>query len=366
MAEIKSNELLCYLTQQFTKDSADDIKNAILSSFDGEEITIAKNTLFKDYKDILGKSVPRKDSSKRTQAMADLDDIFDALSKMDSNKKLPIYSATIISKLPGYAAPSVKANGELFELVNLMADRIKAMEGTLINVQKLILNHLPQCGDKVNAIFNHVMPTYADTTAKSKSATTVKFSSPPTGTSKLAKEPLASKDDVSTPSADTLVLKGPEMGANSSPSNVIAEVVDRCETITHVSNNTDGFQLQKQEARRLRRREILIGKKQSDNNSKLRGGPMPRRDYYVSRLHVETKVDDIQDHLSGKGITPIEVTDLTKEGHQLRSFKVSINICDNHSFLDGEIWPFGVMVRRYFPPRSASNNGVSLSTPSVS
>lgn len=393
MTNIKPNELLCYVTHQFLKDSIDNIKKAVLSSFDGEEITLAKNTLFKDHKDVLGKSVPRKDSSKRSQSVADLDDIIDALSKLDSNKNMPKYSAIEISKLPGYSVPSIQANGELIEMVHLMADKMKSMESTLLNVESLISNHLPQCNDKINSIFNHVRPTYADATVNAQCspsritsssaerpipptssrpderATSISTTRPPSTES--SSSPAISSDNVVVPAADAIQAIHSTFGArpkllphgDTGPKNVKAVNVQTRNIISSGIDSEvgDGFQFQKQETRRLRRREILVGRKQSSEESRLRGGPMPRRDYYISRLHADTQVKDMHDHLSSKGIIPIEIIDLTKEGHSLRSFKISINISDNNTFLDGDFWPFGVMIKRYFPPRSASGEGVSLS-----
>lgn len=360
MAVIKSNELLCFMTHQYVKDSADNIKKAVLSTFVGEEILLAKNTLYNDHKDILGKSFPRKDSSKRSQAVADLDDIFEALAKLDSNKKLPKYSAIDICKLPGYSVPSVQANGELIDMVHLMANKLKSMETMLQNVYTLVQSHLPQCTDILEEVSRYKKPTYADTVGNTKLQSSPErqslISSPtrgegvhvhPNGSSgdPLPNATSTTSEEAISPRAiaDVIPDSRPKVPAKRDLSSVAS-------TYKKDDVNKGGFQLQRQEAKKLRRREILFGRHRTC--SKLRGGPMPRRDYYISRLHADTTIPDMHEHLSDKGIKPLEVLDLTKEGHSLRSFKVSINLSDNDSFLDDNMWPFGVMVKRYFPPKS--------------
>lgn len=106
MAGQKVNELLCFITHQYTRDPVDTLKETVLSFYDGDEVLNAKNMLFKDFKDILGKPVPRKDSAKRSQCVADCSDIFDALEKLDYSKQLPKYSAVEFTRLPGFKAPS--------------------------------------------------------------------------------------------------------------------------------------------------------------------------------------------------------------------------------------------------------------------
>lgn len=81
------------------------------------------------------------------------------------------------------------------------------------------------------------------------------------------------------------------------------------------TGSDDDFHLSKYETKKLKRKETLIGMRQATQNSKIRAGPPPRRNFYVSRLIQETSESDMFDHLMDRGIRPVEIKDLTRDGN---------------------------------------------------
>ena len=80
------NEMLFYISHFVNCGSAtpDNIRRIVLSSFDEEEISIAKKVLWKNVKEgVLKKYVGRNDTKGRTSKEANVADVMQAFSDMD-------------------------------------------------------------------------------------------------------------------------------------------------------------------------------------------------------------------------------------------------------------------------------------------
>ena len=99
-AGIIINELLTYAIHYIHSSIIDNIKKCINQFYSEDDILEAKKVLWSISNDVLGAMQERKSTKARNASIANINDIFDALMKLDSLDKLPNAVAKNIDKVP--------------------------------------------------------------------------------------------------------------------------------------------------------------------------------------------------------------------------------------------------------------------------
>ena len=94
------NELLTYASFYIHNSSITNIKKIIDGFYDNEDIITAKKLLWEVAGSKLSSYSERKTTENRTSAEANINDIFEALQKLDSIESLPIFVAKDVEKIP--------------------------------------------------------------------------------------------------------------------------------------------------------------------------------------------------------------------------------------------------------------------------
>jgi arginyl-tRNA synthetase len=99
-------------------------------------------------------------------------------------------------------------------------------------------------------------------------------------------------------------------------------------------------------------RGTVIGRKVSSGLMTFKGADLTV-DFYVGRLDLGVDCEMLKSELEKEGIRALEVDNLTCAHGHFKSFKVSIRKSQIHLMKNPAIWPDGVLVRKFFRPRSA-------------
>ena len=94
------NELLSYACHFLRNSAVDNIKKIIEGFYTEEEILESKQFLWNVAEDNLEAFIARKSTNKRSCSSANLEDILDALNKLDSEDRLPKFVAYNLSRVP--------------------------------------------------------------------------------------------------------------------------------------------------------------------------------------------------------------------------------------------------------------------------
>lgn len=94
------NELLTYAKHYINCSTIDNVKKVIHNFYNNDEIIEAKKALWSIAPSTLGNFPDRKSSDKRHMSIAHVDDIFDALKRLDALDKLPEVAACNLNRLP--------------------------------------------------------------------------------------------------------------------------------------------------------------------------------------------------------------------------------------------------------------------------
>ena len=119
------NEVLTYISHYIHNSTVNNIIKIAINFYNNEEILEAKKLLWNIDDLNLGNFIERRDSDKRSCSEANINDILDALIKLDSEQNLPNFVAKNIDKLPDRQPEELN----LLFLIN----RIATMEKTLKN-----------------------------------------------------------------------------------------------------------------------------------------------------------------------------------------------------------------------------------------
>ena len=79
----------------------------------------------------------------------------------------------------------------------------------------------------------------------------------------------------------------------------------------------------------------------------LRGGELPVRDFFVSRVHKDDGVEQMRNFLQGKDIEVRDVVLKSANDAKFNSFKLSVSVDDADKVMDPILWGRGVRVTRW-------------------
>ena len=125
-------------------------------------------------------------------------------------------------------------------------------------------------------------------------------------------------------------------------------------------NDTDGFQKSTYELKKIRRRnaKAVVGKGQLDGTFK--GAPNLPKSLFVYRVNKDTVTDVIRDYVSDQGITVLDIRCMSHEDSLSKSFKLTVSNEDYTKLFQEEMWPTGVRIRPFIPPRNqVKHNGAA-------
>lgn len=309
-SNMKVNELLCYSAGAYQCATKNALKTFLLDFYQDQEIAEAKRVMYDDYKDILGKPPARRGSTNRSEAEADMNDIMDALEKMDKKGNLPEYMAKNMSRFPfikpGTQNPTVKSNVVKSSSDENEDNRFLKLEKAVESLTELVTSSLIS-----NSTSGTTMPrpTYASAA-----------SLPP-----LPERSFSTRKNL------------PSNDRTSSQNNLFRPVVQPRST----RGRTQG---------QMGRNSTAVG---TNKNSAagLQGAPLPSRDFFISRAMKGTTVEKVREHLR---CCDIDVRDLTVISHneaKFTSFKLTVPISEISKVIDPDNWPTGINVRKYYNRR---------------
>ena len=126
-----------------------------------------------------------------------------------------------------------------------------------------------------------------------------------------------------------------------------------------VYEDGDGFQYQRQTMRNIRqkenkRRRVITGTARGQER-RAQGAPEPSRHLFIYRVSTTTLTSDLSQDVSEMGFTVRDLQCLSHDNAMFKSFKLTVPKSEFADLFDGNIWPQGIRVRKFIPPRSGSN-----------
>lgn len=119
---------------------------------------------------------------------------------------------------------------------------------------------------------------------------------------------------------------------------------------TVISSND--FEIPPEHIRRQKRQNRSICGVGYVRNSKVKGGPRPRRSLFVYRVESDTPDDDMKQYIERFKVPILEFEKMSHSDAVFKSFKVTLYRDDYFKLFEPHMWPSGVCVKPYIPPRT--------------
>ena len=106
---------------------------------------------------------------------------------------------------------------------------------------------------------------------------------------------------------------------------------------------------------------MVIGKKPSSGLMSWGGAPLTV-DCYVGRVDVSVSCDQIETDITAMGISVVEIHENETRHGLFKSFKLVVKKADFEKLNVPEVWPEGVVFRRFRRPRPPTAGQVEVSS----
>ena len=372
------NEVLCYLCNKVDIMPQDLLIKVTSEFYTDKDIESAKNLLFDlCVKDVRNKI--RKGADKRKQNIAD---IVSVLQRLNVNE-MPRFVVHDLSRLPAIDLNSVDVTCMTQQLQSLKengafnASSVFNLHRDVEEVKDMIVLLTTQMTDLKQEISKNKTSTAPNASNVSSiwdieaGLETVKQIS--------ASKPLPPGKDIGlhlgVPSARALQRSKLTMPDKSEPSHkisVIEKPVQQSSTVptenqsgdvrpgagmsvtnsvTRPADAKDDLETWKKVPVRKRYNKMMIVGTSGNGKDKLRSQKR-RFSLFVSRLKPDVTDDDVKDFVDRMFDVTCDCEKLETRYDTYSSFKINVNCNDISMFFDAEKWPAGVLVRKFFSPRS--------------
>ena len=311
------SEILAYACHYMHNSTLDNIKKVIESFYTEDEVNEGKRLLWDVSKDDLDPFVTRKKTNKRSCSSANIDDIFEALIKLDANEKLPKFVAYNISKIPD-------RQPEEFNLLFII-DRLN-------NVEKKIKLHM-------ETLSNHAVDIIMLKENNEENKVDVK------------KGQIFDENNLTE---NTNIENNNEKNAHGGISNECLttpgivrkqiEIINQFSTNKHKypsSNDEkedDDFITVESKSARKRR---LSYERRKRSAFELQGAPPPLRYVFLSRV-INGNAKMIADYMKNKSIESNKVEMISHPKAKFKSFKITVSKDSLSFILSDNFWPNGI------------------------
>lgn len=391
-APILVDALLAYVWFSLQGGTAENVRLAALGHFSPDQISHAKNLIWdkcSDHINIIGEKIKRKDSTTRSEKEANIQDIIVALNKLDKADVVPkiLIDAADLGMIPR-SHPEELNNISLVDRLNRLEQRVHNLQDGL---DRTVCENvaLKQRLDKLP------VRLYAD--AVTGSPGRVILNGPqaesnlqrPDDNTQLQQQEQQQSDNRVQQSVDAATAtfrhkpqrgRAPTRGRGRGRGRgSYIRAVDR-DFITPVSggDETDttsldrvssihreisrdrsqasdefrqpGYALRREKRQQRRRQKVITGSGTSGTGT-FKGAPEPTRSMFVYRVDPQTNISDLRVHLQDMDIEVREIACVSHPDSIFKSFKLDVPISVVDELLNGDLWPKGIKIRRFFSNR---------------
>ena len=344
------NELLFFIQNKIHATTKDTIVETCVKFYSLDEITGAISVLESSLKIRLSKRNKSDDLHSKL-----LNDLYEKIWTMDAaNTQIPKFAALDLSRIPREKenSESLVSNEQLLATVHSLKTAVSFLRET----HEQLDSSLATCANLFHPSASSAT-SVAPPLSYAASAAIASAASRTSSTHASASLPLASAPDLSlarylptappaplSPSAPHTLDNSPAISLSKKQQK---EVVERQREKMPRSQRPAG----KQPA--SRGKSLVIGKKVNAGVVSWKGADLMIAKY-IGRCALGTTTNDIKATLDFHGVEIVSLEPVPTKHQRFASFKLVAKKSQQEIVENGEIWPEGVLVGRWWPPKSSS------------
>ena len=368
------NELLCYVQYHIKRTVNDNIVEVIARHFSLEEIANAKDILKGNYSSVIGHILKeRRTTQNKVKCVSISEDIVNALQELDARGIETNFVAKNLGRLGRHDAKDYDPYAVL-EMVISLGDRLRKVEDSVGEATARIIMHedgLRNLNDTMNTheliLSTQVIPkdpSYKEVVAGNFSD---ELSAGTSGNllPQKCNDQDTEKTNISMNQDDVLIEH--DDGDQAVDEETISEwiKVGRNGKPLKRPINTEKQKVQDktQQGRRPSfKKDLHGGKRQryrvhgSRQGELLEGAPLPKRDFFLSRVIKGTDDDVIKNYLLDKGIQDVELKVVSNVSAKYKSYKLSVNVDSKDKIMHADLWPRGICIQKWIEKRNRAES----------
>ena len=370
-----NNALLAYTVYSMQSGTAEKITSVVRAHFTIDDVIIAKDKLW-DAADqsIIGPRKRRRDGTIKSEKHSHTEDVVTALYQLDAADKMPhiTLSAMDLGCIP-------RSHPEELNEIS-MADRLNRMEERLSALTEVVDRTVGinmTLKDQMNAIQqdSHASFPILNVPNRNHGSYSGAVKSPPSNPTNVHTQAVTSLRvggntvQSSTHAGDTRRAAPDEHRQRPAGVRSISAIIhqqhlstsrqslDASSVASNANTNNDDFHQPSRAAKRKRRQEnrrkrIVQGSRPAGS---IRGAPEPRRDAFIYRVLSDTITEMMRQHIDDMGVNIESIDCVSNPNAKFKSFKVTTAVSNFNELFKPEMWPAGICVRKYIPPRRGEN-----------
>ena len=381
---IRLNDLLYFVDYKRKINAVNDVVSVCEAFYSSDAILEAKVLFY----DIVGDGVDGiRFISRRGEnpAKSNLEDLVNAMNKCDNDGvALPTFCSSDFTKIPQNNDGAIALNQIMFMMVEMKAQitRLEKKSASSFSAGATAVTPVDASADALvnasaNLSTNASFATSANAKAAAPSPAAPSPAAPagdpialaaPSATSALPENPLNGASSESPGQATSGVTKNSTITANdlsSALTKVLPGVKEREKddswrtAVSRASKRNPRQTKSAEEQVKMnfkRNRNTVIGKKPSSGAMSW-GGANLTVETYIGRVDFDVTSDLIKTDLVGRGVDVISIEENDTRHGLFKSFKMVIKKTDFDDLNSPELWPEGVVFRRFRRPRPPVDPG---------
>lgn len=336
------NELLMYCDNHRHGSTTDNLVKVLCAFYDEYEVKNARDVLWKSLKDknCIEEFIDRRDSAKKPKVVAICEDIIKAMRQVDDAGVAVKYYAADWKRIPK-SSPESSTDLAVATRLAELEEKIEFMSN---NFSKLRGDH-EMVADRVSGVENRIQQgANAGTSTDAREETEVP--TPPIS---------ESADDITSGDESDKNAASNQDGEFIRPAAHIRKEQRRFHRGNH-GNRTNsgppsyagaaarGHMGPNQNPKGNRTGSGVIGNAQ---NTGLRAGPLPNRDFFVSRVHKEDGMEKIRRFLLGRKIDLRNIKQTSHPSSMCNSFRITVSLKDAEIVTKSDFWETGIRIRKW-------------------
>ena len=353
------NELLTYAIFCFNGNGIDKCKKIMIDFYNDDEIKAAKRSLWITCENDLKKRYQdRNSTNNRTAAVANLDDIMDAIKELDAKGKLPECVARDISRVPDRQPEELN----MLYVISQIAELKKASKTHEECLSKIKIEVMELQDEAKNTAADHVFNESSDLNEEISVASTQNETpineEPHLENFEVTEAPAQQEIRINEQSQDSHAITATQEQVPPIEGSRWGPEPTRSHQRRRINNNLSQRMNSGSKLSQAQQRDNVLGSANTSTN-KLEGAPLPQRSVFVSRVK-RGDVDSMKMFLKDNNVDTIDIIQTNHSEAKFKSFKIILNMLDSHKVLKNNFWPSGILCKKWREPYHRNNSSDSI------
>mgnify|MGYP001548598658 CR=1 FL=1 len=331
------NAMLAYISYAHCSGTIENIRRVVLGHFTDDQIAQAKDRLGQVSAKIpqIGDMPRRRSTVARSKSEADLDDVLETMKKLDDLNMMPEFS------VPAMEIPLIPRIHPDDVTKMHVIHRLNELEHKYDSIVEMMSRYpFPPSLHASDAMPSNTSPelipdenrTYAKSVHSGSYAQAAASLSQSNGSGRHVPQP-----------------RGPNPGPSGHRQNQGGRRPNDDD------DDDGGGKWNLVRPQKWKRRRGITGQNKGTSGT-FRAAPTPPKALFISRVNKDTQCEDVKKHIQDLAldVTIIELKRISHKEAKANSFCLTLDADDYSKLNKAELWPDGVVIRRFVPPKTPS------------